>query len=250
MVLEKDLSPSRLPEECCTTSLSSDGSSLVSSCSSSSIDDIKESPLGSTSKKRKVAVHCRWIITDLDGVCEKYHESLACVLGNSFLYENEDEKKAVSQTVSDILNLVMDSKGSNKGISDLLLPETHQQFLESMQVPDWVLLYFKIQAKLPDAAWQTLLNLKQLGRSRVLRIFVFLILWVCVAVDPHLSKVLFSLGSDCSIVCCSFVIRSTHHVKWCRSPGCWWECVYVEGGGEGGYLGVSVIGSSDLVYLI
>ena len=171
-VLGKDLSPSRLPEKCCPTPLSFDGSSPVSLCSSSSIDDIKESPLGCTSKKRTVVVHCRRIITDLDGVCEKYHESLGCVLGNSFLYGNEAEKKAVSQTVSEILNLAMDSKGSKKGITDLLLPETHQQFLESTRVPDWVLLYFKIQAKLPDAAWQTLLNLTQLGRSGVIIIFV------------------------------------------------------------------------------
>lgn len=141
-------------------------------------------------------------------------------------------RKLCLKTVSDILNLAMDSKGSNKGITDLLLPETHQQFLESMRVPDWVLLYFKIQAKLPDAPWQTLLNLTQLGKSGVIIIF-FYILWMCMAVDPHLSKVLFSLGSDCSIVCCPFVTRSTHHVKRCRSPGCWWECVYVEGEGGG-----------------
>ena len=94
------------------------------------------------------------------------------VLGNSFLYGNEEEKKDVSHTVSEILNLVMDSKGAKKGITDLLLAETHQRFLQSMRVPDWVLLYFKIQAKLPDAAWQTLLNLTQLGRSGVSLIFV------------------------------------------------------------------------------
>ena len=78
----------------------------------------------------------------------------------------------MSQTVSEILNLVMDSKGSKKEITDLLLLEKHQQFLESMRVPDWVLLYFKIQAKLPDAVWQTLLNLTQFGRSWVIIIFV------------------------------------------------------------------------------
>jgi len=36
-----------------------------------------------------------------------------------------------------------------------------------LRVPDWVLLYFKLQVRLPDAAWQTLLNLTQLGRSGV-----------------------------------------------------------------------------------
>lgn len=50
---------------------------------------------------------CRTIRTDLNDVCDKYHASLACILGNSFLYENEEEKKDVSETVSEILNLVM-----------------------------------------------------------------------------------------------------------------------------------------------
>ena len=57
----------------------SPGSSPVSSCSSSSsIEEIKVSPLGSTTKKRKVAAHCRTIITDLNDVCDKCRESLAC----------------------------------------------------------------------------------------------------------------------------------------------------------------------------
>ena len=74
----------------------------------------------------------------------------------------------------------MEARGAKKGLTELLLPTTHQRLLESMRVPDWVLLYFKLQAKLPDAAWQTLLNLTQLGRSgvsftlyTVLKIFVY-----------------------------------------------------------------------------
>ena len=44
------------------------------------------------------------------------------------------------------------------------MPETYQGMLESMGIPDW---YFKIQARLPHAGWQMLLNLTQLGRSAV-----------------------------------------------------------------------------------
>ena len=64
---------------------SSSSSSPLSSCSllgNSSIEETKKSPLGPTLKKREVARQCRVITKDLDGVCEKYHESLACVLGN------------------------------------------------------------------------------------------------------------------------------------------------------------------------
>ena len=105
--------------------------------------------------------------SELDGVLEKYHETLACILGNSFLYGADAEKAKVSETISEVVSLVMDSHGVKKGVTDLLLPTTYQELLKSMCVPDWVLLYFKLQAKLPDAVWQTLLNLTQLGRSGV-----------------------------------------------------------------------------------
>ena len=96
---------------------------------------------------------------------EKYHETLACIL---LLFNGIDAEKAkVSETISEVVNLVMDAHGVKKGVTDLLLPTTYQELLKSMCVPDWVLLYFKLQAKLPDAVWQTLLNLTQLGRSGV-----------------------------------------------------------------------------------
>ena len=78
-----------------------------------------------------------------------------------------EERRRVSDTISGIVDLVMKAKGSKKGLAELLLPDTYQNLLEGLRVPDWVLLYFKLQARLPDAAWQTMLNLTQLGRSGV-----------------------------------------------------------------------------------
>ena len=128
---------------------------------------MKSPTIGPTLKKRKVSQECRKVAVELDGVLAKYHETLACVLGNSFLYGSDKDKGNVSETLSEIVNLVMDAKGSKKGLEELLMPETYQRVVESMRVPDWVLLYFKLQARLPDAGWQTLLNLTQLGRSGV-----------------------------------------------------------------------------------
>ena len=105
--------------------------------------------------------------SELDGVLEKHHETLACILGNSFLYGTDAEKAKVSETISEVVSLVMDSHGVKKGVTDVLLPTTYQELLKSMRVHDWVLLYFQLQAKLPDAAWQIHLNLTQLGRSGV-----------------------------------------------------------------------------------
>ena len=154
-------SPSHCPNE------SSDSSSSNRSSSSVIEETLRSPSIGPTLKKRKVSQECRKVTVELDGVLAKYHETLSCVLGNSFLYGSEEDKGNVSETLSEIVNLVMDAKGSKKGLEELLMPETYQRVVESMRVPDWVLLYFKLQARLPDAGWQTLLNLTQLGRSGV-----------------------------------------------------------------------------------
>ena len=163
-------SPSRFNES--SSSITSGTSKINSNSndsgcgSSTSIieETLKSSSIGPTLTKRKVAHECRKVTEELDGVLAKYHESLACVLGNTFLYGDGEEKQKVSETLSEIVNLVMDAK---KGLTELLLPETYLRLLHSMKVPDWVLLYFKLQARLPDAGWQTLLNLTHLGKSRV-----------------------------------------------------------------------------------
>ena len=96
---------------------------------------------------------------ELDGVFEKYHETLACILGKSFFLGSDEEKAKVSEAISEVINLVMDTH--------VPLPITDQQLLKSMSVPNWVFLYFKLQAKLLDAARQTLFKLTQLERCGV-----------------------------------------------------------------------------------
>ena len=150
-----------------TSSLCSTSSPCSTNTTNSSVIEktLNNPTLGSTLKKRKVVSECRKVKSELDGVLEKYHETLACIL---LLFNGIDAEKAkVSETISEVVNLVMDAHGVKKGVTDLLLPTTYQELLKSMCVPDWVLLYFKLQAKLPDAVWQTLLNLTQLGRSGV-----------------------------------------------------------------------------------
>lgn len=48
------------------------------------------------------------------------------------------------------------------------------QFLQSLRVPDGTLLYFKLQSRIPDQAWQTLVSLTKLGRTGVSHNLVFL----------------------------------------------------------------------------
>lgn len=146
---------------CC----SSPSCSPSSSCSS--IDETKNSPdIGKTTKKRRVQKKCRQVMASLSDVADKYKESIGCVLGNSFIFGDEDDKDQVRDALSEIVDIVMESKGK-KGFSELFSAPTHARIFQSMRVPDWVLLYFKLQAKLPDLAWQTLLNLSRLGKSKV-----------------------------------------------------------------------------------
>lgn len=149
---------------CCSTPVNSRS---PSSCCSS-IEETKCSPdLGSTTRKRQVVAKCKEVLDSISDVSEKYKESIACVLGNSFIYGDDAQRENVRNHISEVINIVMDSKGSKKGFSELLSSETHARVFQSMRVPDWVLLYFKLHTKLPDSAWQTLLNLTQLGKTGV-----------------------------------------------------------------------------------
>ena len=65
---------------------SSNSSSSSAGSSSSFIEETLNSALGPINRKRAVANHCKEVTAALDGMCEKCHESLACVLGNSFIY--------------------------------------------------------------------------------------------------------------------------------------------------------------------
>ena len=89
------------------------------------------------------------------------------MLGNRFIAGGDAEKEEVRDIISQVVDMVMENKGAKKGFSELLSSETNNRIMKSMRVPDWVLLYFKLQTKLPDSAWQTLLNLTQLGKSGV-----------------------------------------------------------------------------------
>ena len=149
-------------------------SSPSSSASSSSIEDIKSTMMGSTIKRRKIAKYCRDVMASFNDVSEKYQESLSSVLGNAFVFGNKEEKGYVRDTISEVVDLVMDAQGTKKGLSELLSSSTYDRIVKSMRVPDWALLYFKLQSRLPDSAWQTLLNLTQLGKSGVSTFFYFL----------------------------------------------------------------------------
>ena len=47
------------------------------------------------------------------------------------------------------------------------LEDVSDKYLYQFRVPDWVLLYFKLEAKIPDKGRQTMINLTKLERTGV-----------------------------------------------------------------------------------
>ena len=80
----------------------------------------------------------------------------------------DGEREKVQGIISEVIDLIITkSKGSRNGLTELLSPQTLTNVIQSMRIPDWVLLFFKLQTRLPYSAWQTLLNLTRLGKSGV-----------------------------------------------------------------------------------
>ena len=135
---------------------------------SMNIKEINNSPLGSTNKKRAIAGHCKQIFSQLNEVCGTYRESLSSVLGNYFTSaRSEEEENEVRDIISSVADSIIQAKGLKNGLSEIFSGEVLQSIMKNMRVPDWTLLYFKLKTRFPDSAWQTMLNVTQLGRSGV-----------------------------------------------------------------------------------
>ena len=89
------------------------------------------------------------VFKELEDVAERHQESLASILGHLACSEKKPEARDL---LREIVDLIVEEKGVKKAVKVILLDETYQTFMQSMAVPDWVLLYFKISARLPDGA--------------------------------------------------------------------------------------------------
>lgn len=95
----------------------------------------------------------------MEDVYSRHKASVASVLGH--LCTN-DPAKEPSET-QDIIS-VTEKKGVKRGLK-AIVPDLLQQYLHQFRVPDWVLLYFKLEARIPDEGWQTMINLTKMGRT-------------------------------------------------------------------------------------
>ena len=85
----------------------------------------------------------------INDVCDKYQVHLADIIAGQV------QNLEVNKTLSDIA-------------LEAMLGDGAPYFLQSLRVPGWTLLYFKLQSRIPrDQAWQTLVSLSKLGWTGV-----------------------------------------------------------------------------------
>ena len=118
-------------------------------------------------RKRRMNVKASSVFKELEDVAERHRESLASNLGHLACCEKKPEARDL---LRQIVDLIAEEKGVKKAVRVILSDDTFHSFMQSMAVPDWVLLYFKISARLPDGAWQLLLNLTKLGDTKVIKL--------------------------------------------------------------------------------
>jgi len=106
------------------------------------------------------------ILRTLEGVCERHMSSVASVLGHLCSHDAVDLPSDARDIISEVVNAVTDKKGVKRGM-EIVLPDVIQMYMKEFRVPDWVLLYFKLEAHIPDDGWQTMMNLTNLGRTGV-----------------------------------------------------------------------------------
>lgn len=102
-------------------------------------------------------------------MCEQNRETLTSVLGNMCALKDKQE------IVMEVIDMMAKKRGIKSTFEELLNEETLEKYVTTMRVPDWVLVYFKIKARISDSTWQTGINFTNLGRTGVslLRIVLF-----------------------------------------------------------------------------
>ena len=115
-------------------------------------------------RKRRMKRRVKNVLGGLQEITEeKFKETLTSIITYACKYGQKENKIIVSDVIDELAMKV----GVKQALKELVSSETLQRFFKSMRSPDWVQLYLKVQSRIPDHQWQTLLNLTRLGPSKV-----------------------------------------------------------------------------------
>jgi len=96
--------------------------------------------------------------TLISDVHKKYQVPLVSAIADQV----HDSK--VAKLLSDVAEQLITKSGPKRAF-DAMFGDNGPLYFQSLRVPDWTLLDFKSQARIPDQGWQTLLSLTKLGRT-------------------------------------------------------------------------------------
>lgn len=158
----------------CSTPASSSFSSTESSPSTSSspdlsvssVSEIESSSLGPVTKKRKIRRKVETVMGDIGNVCAEYGETLSEMIAQCCLFQRKDSFCG-KNIVRDVFERVEQQHGVRKTCEELIPEELWQKRVDEMCVPDWLLLLCKLESRISDDGWQTILNRTRLGKSGV-----------------------------------------------------------------------------------
>ena len=136
------------------------------------IRTITDSSLGPISKKRQMQTVCNLAFEEIDHAFHSRYGQLGAILGYGFLYGEEEHQQAVKSAVSEAVEIVAENKGLSSAVEFAFTQGVKQKQEAARRVPDWVQVYVKLETKLPDSGWQTILNFLNLGRSGVSFLFM------------------------------------------------------------------------------
>ena len=131
------------------------------------ISELKfDEELSPQAKRRKIRERARFVVKQLNRVCHAKGESLGSILGQCCVNRGKATAKA-QEAVRSAFDIMIKEKGARATFSKLLSEETLDARAQSMRVPDWVLVLFKLKSRISDKGWQGFINLTKLGRTGV-----------------------------------------------------------------------------------
>ena len=162
------------PPKCSTPANRSSSSFTVSSPSSSSSPDgslsslteIEGSFLAPATKRRKIRKKVETVMGDITNLCSDNGETLSEMIAQCCLFQKKGNFDG-KNIVRDIFERVEKVHGVRKTCEELIPEELWQKRVDEMCVPDWILLLCKLESRISDDGWQTILSRTRIGKSGV-----------------------------------------------------------------------------------
>ena len=161
------------PPKCSTPANRSSSSFTVSSPSSSSSPDRSLSSLteivsclAPATKRRKIRKKVETVMGDITNLCSDNGETLSEMIAQCCLFQRKGNFDG-KNIVRDIFERVEKVHGVRKTCEELIPEELWQKRVDEMCVPDWILLLCKLESRISDDGWQTILSRTRIGKSGV-----------------------------------------------------------------------------------